>query len=883
MRQLPLLVLVVFLVGAGSASAQETRVPMVNAGEVASVILQVPAPGEAGTAHYTLALDPAYRTFVPDTATVERMDDTFIIPITFATPERLPAGEVVAGSIELAIEGYETTRRELLIRINERHAVTFSLEADELTIAPDGVTGIPFTARNRGNLTDTVYLSIRALAGWALVNAPQLVLAPGDSAQGALRVAAPVSATPGDRQILEVTASTGAQELTRTANVVVVSPSGWLGDLAHVPSSLFIGQALGSAAGPVVALTGKGRIGPETEVQIDLRHSEGVVDPALQRRVAGARLRAVLTRPDLRVEAGDVYGFQSTISGSLRRARGIESEYDPAGPLAFRSVAAVPMGFNGEIDGGHILYGEAGHETPFGQVSVLGGDMLHPALSTLPETRSTGAGLRWSRDSGLHTGSVEATLVRFSAGDSVQRSGPALDAQYRLNGQRLNGRLRVRRVPDAATNPGGRGNEISGSLNARVAPSLYVVAWGYDVEQNLLGATSNSASRAGSAGLRSGFGAIQLQVSGNLLERSVANPFNAYESTRRTIRTEASYTRGSLAVQSDLELGTSNDFGREGDYQAVGGSVRVYGDGRWGWVRVQNALRPGGLRTTNINLGGSATLGPVDLSGGLSRSYSGSMVTTSFWTGTEIQAQRNLTIHIGASARPTLASADWSFSIGLVRRLNLPLPIAREPDLYGLVFDDANGNSRLDAGERPVAGVPLNLGFLEDETGDDGRFAFLDATGAPLRIRSNGLPIGYVVSPRVILPTRGQVHIPLVKTATLTLDLFLDRDEDGQRDPAESVGAGVSVTLTNPEGRQWTVTGDAQGRARISNLLPGRYEITARPPARAGRETDPEVLMEVELDVGEQRETTLAVPLRRRTIRMGGDSGAGLQFFEQNR
>jgi hypothetical protein len=133
------------------------------------------------------------------------------------------------------------------------------------------------------------------------------------------------------------------------------------------------------------------------------------------------------------------------------------------------------------------------------------------------------------------------------------------------------------------------------------------------------------------------------------------------------------------------------------------------------------------------------------------------------------------------------------------------------------------------------------------------------------------------VAPGTSLPARGSVSIPLVRTATLTLDLFLDRDEDGERDPAEAPGAEVSITLSDEEGWERTVVADSTGRARVTGLLPGRYAITARPAGRQARAADAEVLMEIELEPGEERAETLAVPLRHRTIRMGGE---GFQFFE---
>ena len=871
------------LLASTSAAAQgssEPRAPLVDAGDVATVVLRLPAPDSA-RATYRLELEDGYQPFIPLEGTVERVDGALLLPVTFATPRRLGAGRVVAGHVTVDVDGGAPLRREIAIRVRGRREVVFALEAGEVMVAPDAVTGVPFRARNRGNLADTLYVTIRAGDGWTPLDAPRLILEPGDSVRGAIRVAAPVSAVPGDRELLLVEARTVADQQTRTLDALVVSPDGWLGDLARVPGSVFIGQQLQGGAGPVLAVTGAGQVGPETEVRVDLRHTDpDLVDPALQRQVAGARLRASLTRPDLVVVAGDVHDSETTLSGSLRQGRGIRSSWDPRGPLSVEGLAAVPTGFGGQATGGHMLHGEVGLETDYGRVDALVGDIHHRDRGGLAGTRTTGAGLRWSGHRGQHEGSVETSLVRFVAADSLIRTGPALDLRYLLSGESVSGRLRLRRVPDAATGPGGLGNQLSGSFAATVAQDVHLVAWGYRTAQNLLGNDSRTRSSAANVGVRTRQGRWQLQLGGLLSDRSSRTAVDSFSFTRATVRTEATYTRGSLSVQSDLQVGRSTELGATGGYQALGGSVRWYGAGRWGWLRLLHTRRPGGAVTTNLNAGGAFEVGPVHVSGGLSAPLTDAAAGTSFWSSTEIRARRNLTVHIGASARPTLDGGDWTVSLGVSRRLNLPLPLARRPDVRGVVFDDTNDNGTREPDEPGMPNVTVTLGHLGTTTDDRGRFEFRDATGAPVRLRSADLPTGYILSPGAVLPTRGDAAIPVLRTATLQLQLFLDRDEDGQRDAAEGPGVAAVVTLTDDRGRQRTVAADSTGTARITGLVPGRYDVTVR-PASATRTTDePRTLMQVELEPGSEVHHTLAVPLRSRTIRMNGDGG--FEFFRQD-
>lgn len=866
-----------------AAHAQEVGplpVPEVEAGGVATIVARIPAPEGVDSAAYDVRLEPGYQSFAPLQGRVVRLDDHFILPLTLATPARLPAGRVVAGTLSVRIAGLPTLVRDIVLEVRTQRRVTLRLEGDELTVAPDAVVPILYTLQNSGNVADTVYLDVQAGSGWSQLDAPRTVLQPGETVQGRLRLEAPASAAPGDRRVMLVTARSGSGETTQTVDVVVVSPAGWLGSLAHVPSSLFVGQSTLDGSGPVVALSGAGTIGPDTRVQLDLRHGDEVADPVLQRRIAGARLRAAVTRPDLQIEAGDVYGFETTLSGSIRQARGVRGQFDPAGPLAFRGLVALPATLNG-VQGGHLIHGETELATRYGGIAVLAGDNLRPGRSTLPATRSTGTGLRWTTVRGAHETSVEATAFRFSAADSLRRTGAAVDVRYGLETEGVTGRIRLRRVPDAVASPGGQGNELSASVSARLAPELYLVAWGYDIDQNYLGSGSRNTSRAATAGARATLGDFQLQVGGTFSDRSVTSEVGTIDLSRATGRLEGLYTRGALTFQSDVEIGRYGDGGGTGPYRAIGATVRAHGRDRWGWLRVQHTVRPGDLKSLTFNGGGTAAIGPVELSGGVTvGSYIGG-VSTTFWSGAEIEARRNLSVHIGASARPGSTGSEWAFSLGVSRRLSLPLPLVRQPDLSGVIFEDRNANGARDPGEPAVPGVQLTLGYLATRSDADGRFAFRDAPGEHLRLNSADLPLGLVVSPGTSLPDRGEAIIPLVRTATLTLHLFLDRDEDGERDPAETVGASASVTLSNGEGWERTVVADDQGHVRITGLLPGHYAITARPAGTPEREhaTDAEVLMEVELGPGEERADTLAVPLRRRTIRMGGDGG-GFQFFE---
>lgn len=855
--------------------------PGIVAGSVATVVVTLPAPDGVDSASYELRLEPGFRPLIPEAGRVGPVDGLFIIVVPFATPRRLPAGEVEAGMLSVRIGDNRPVERRLSVRVRQRREVKVALQSEDVLVTPDGEADVHYTVRNRGNVEDTVFVAVRRSGPWLTSNPPPIVVPPGGERIGSIRITAPSTANPGDRELFILTTRHGEVEKTHVFHAAIVSDPGWLGSLAHVPSRLFVGHALDAGASPVLTLTGAGRVGPETGIRYELRHWEpGFMEPSLQRQLGGPRLRLELERPGLRAMAGDVSGYRTTISGNLRPFRGVRLEGDPGERVTGRLMAGLPIEFDGSLSGGHNVQAEAGVRTGLGTVSLLAGDLLEPERSGIPSYRSSGAGLRWDASHGAHGGSLEAAVVRLASGDSTLHVGPALDASYVLRGSPVNGRIRFRSVPGAATASGGMGNELSGAFTARLRPSLHLVAWGHRTEQRIAAPDLHHRADAVSLGLRGHTGPYQLHLGTTWSARDRRRNGTVASMDRRALRAEGSYRHGNWSVQADGELGTASELGHHGGFTSVGGGARWHNGPSWGWLRVLHTDRPGDLPSTRaIHAGGAHALGPVTLSGGATVTAMASATTTSFWSAAEIQVQRATSLHLGASSRPVGGDPEWTFSIGVSRRLSMPLPVARQPDLRGVVFDDANNNGRLDPGETVLEGVTVTMGHLRTRTDEHGRFAFRDVPAATPTVPATGLPTGFVLSPRAELRSRGTLEIPLVRTATLELQTFLDRNEDGRWDPGEEAGAGVEITVTGEDGRQRTAMANREGQARISGLLPGRYTITARPPGERkvpGR--DPIVLMELELTPGVTSTHTLPVPVRSRTIRMGPGS-EGFQSF----
>jgi hypothetical protein len=98
-----------------------------------------------------------------------------------------------------------------------------------------------------------------------------------------------------------------------------------------------------------------------------------------------------------------------------------------------------------------------------------------------------------------------------------------------------------------------------------------------------------------------------------------------------------------------------------------------------------------------------------------------------------------------SSLHPVLRHALFSASLALA-----PLVPAQAADCFGVVYEDANGNARRDAGEAPVPGVRLSDGERIAAAGADGRYRLavgdgrtvfvIKPAGYDAPLRTDGLP-----------------------------------------------------------------------------------------------------------------------------------------------
>ena len=115
--------------------------------------------------------------------------------------------------------------------------------------------------------------------------------------------------------------------------------------------------------------------------------------------------------------------------------------------------------------------------------------------------------------------------------------------------------------------------------------------------------------------------------------------------------------------------------------------------------------------------------------------------------------------------------------------------------VLGSVFADWNGNGLPDAGEQPLPGIPVRLGFAaRATTAHDGQFTFVNVPAGPqdVGLDLNALPVDFdpPVAPSVVIElSRGEtrrVAFALVPLGGIRGRIVEDANRNGQVDANEA-------------------------------------------------------------------------------------------------
>jgi hypothetical protein len=839
MRSLPPLALALAI--ASSLVAQD--VATVEPGGVATIVVVARAPGPGDTVTYTFHTAPGIRLFAPATGTETGEEGTVLIPFTLGVPADAHAGTVHAGSVDLTWGSGPRETRAVAVEVRPRRGAELMLGSESVAATPGGMVRIDFELHNGGNAPDTFRLDVGSPAAWSAVFNPALVVAAGAGATGSVRLVVSPTARRGEEHVVRLTVTGQGVRIARSARVVVVGDETRIGSLAMVPGSIFLGSSTGPGGTvPSVGLAAAGEIRPGTRATVAVRHVDGVAPaPAFRRDLAGPRLLLALDGPASSVRAGDVFAAPDLILGPMIQGRGLDGAI-ARGALTAHGFIARPWSDVGLPDRGHMARAALVFNTAAGQFGLAAGTSNR--TGQLGIHSQSGATATYRVRSGGHDLQADLGVLRVGD-DSVAVTGPAARLDYTLDLRRLGLSAMLRTVPATTARTTSYGDEARVAASVDVGRGITATGWAFASEAPPVGTGRRSASKGAAGGLRVRLpGRISARILGSYRETRIRagtadGSGSAGNRSIRSVRSGLDIPVGPFTVEGQIESGTlSGPVQRPHRNGRLG--VRWVSGNQWAWVGVSRQDYGGGP-LTSLDLNGAVRISTAELQGGFQArtGQTDPLHILSAWSAVTVPVTQTTALVAGVEQWNATGGGSARISLGVSRSLGVPLPFPRIPVIQGIVFEDLNGNGIRDPGEPALPRVPISMGLLRTETGPDGVFRFYDTAQGDLFVDGAGLPEG-MLSATPPLPSSAAsgraIQIPVIRTGSLELTIFFDRDGDGRFQDQDQPAAGAVAVLTGSQGNMWETVADRHGTVRFRALPPGEYVLHVyRPGADPGR------------------------------------------------
>ncbi len=803
---------------------------------------------------------PAFRSDQPVAFTITPLGGATIVP---PLQGQVAAGEsrtiLVAASVAAsALAGTRTVAQVDFTQNGIRFSVPVDLDVIRVPNAalrltqtlfganPGDRVTIRYALTNTGNGPDTLDVALGLPGDWkASVLTQRFDLGPGEATMGEAVVTVPRVSVSGVYSVTLTVSRGGAAQPVATGDAVIqlLENDGKTGRAALGPRMV---------AGMVTVLDADGHAGPVLGVQVEGRVADGVqafgrlveaTDPGGADQRSISRVGYFAGAPFLTIAAaqwqltGGTAGRSfSDVTGLSAYGRGASFNWtdgsrSAAGLLAVPTAASAP--------GGHLVGLRVGKEVwrPGAQVNATVTDLDDPGVASR-RLRAFGIGAVSPPFSGV-TVSGELAARHFATDN-----GFGWSTELKRQTRNEFGQLRAVHAPGGSTAFAHARDEIA-ATGTRTFGGRWFVSGGFW--------TSSDESPTFSALRSTGW---------SLAPRLAASRATSLDLELRANSFTAQSATGVLGNgETLLRLGVNSQRGR----------LFMSGAGTVGTVR-QTAGIPGGTSLTtsgarqSLRLGGGITTdrGTFELSGSFEHNAAGigllanaavvdlkatSVALTSGshspmlrgglqlyqWFGdrpgaavvrvglvTPIPGDLALTFDV--ERNPFVAGQRWIPVLKLERSIRIPVggwqPVAR-----GQVFEDRNANGVRDVGEGPLTGAVVKRGAETIVTDREGRFRFYDKGDAPVRIDETSLPFGMVVNAAPSSePQRARnIAIGVIPTADVEIQLVAATDSNGRTPHVDF--AGVPVQAVDTAGNPWLTRADAKGRAHLSALPPGHYEL----------------------------------------------------------
>lgn len=868
-RPLFLAALLGLTVGAPRAFAGEPPVTKVRPGAVATAVVTFTTPAAGEAARFSIQPAAGVRILGATTGPLPQSGGaTRRIPVSFTVPADAAAGEMAGGSVTLEWAGGRTERQELRVVVDVVHNLALSTTSAQPSIQPGGAVRVTYQLANLGNAADTIHVEMQAGAPWT-VSPPSdsRVLPAGASVEGTFEVRAPRTAPMGEQRLIQVRASGRGGEQKASLVLMVAEDDGGAFGLAQIPASVFLGTS--TAGGANVSISGRGAVGPDTEVGVDFRRLGSLSGQTYgQTDLWGPRALLSVRHGAFRAEAGDLtLRNDGILSGAVGAGTGLHLRRQGKS-LSGGIVLARPRAGLGAAQSGHLLQGELGYALAGGTLSARVLDFDWGQANFFRVGRLQVAGLRYDlAGSGPHRLTAEAGLVRQGVGQPDETQGASMDATYAYSTPRLAVSAHLRQTPDQHGGTTLAGDEASVSGSAAVLSAVRLNGSAYWGARTRAGNQPGDESRGASTGIQvHGLGS-SLGLAWNARQYQGAFTLGGQEQ-RNSVAASLSTGTGPLALLASAEASVVERGGMEPyDVRRLQGQVRWTQPSKSAWLSVNYTDERLFRSPLQTELGARLRLGEINLDAAIGANViNGSSQVGYLHAGAEIYVSRTMSLVAGTEYSPWNANrSPWTFSFGIRRALSLPFPLRETPRVSGAVFEDRNGNGRQDREEAGLGGITVSIGPLKTVTGADGRFAFRNAVpaGLPVQMDVGSLGEGYLaLFSETLVPASGRIEMPVVRAAALDLTIFEDHNGDQSRDEAEPHLGGALVVLKDPAGRSYPRAMGAEGSTTFAALPPGVYQVSM---LRAEQEI---AIGRIELAPGERAAREIGVAAQSRQIKM---------------
>lgn len=802
------------------------------------------------------------------------------IPISFFLSSRFSAGTHIIGDVTFALPGLPL---ESSIRFAVPASSSFALAARLLqaVIEPGEKAFAFFTLANTGNTTDTITVSLSPPMEWASGASQVHVLAPGIEISDSIPFTVTASEKAGERTMVLLTASSSYDVEESRLRPFVTRENKLLEGFAHIPSEIFVGATgdvlSGESSGVPFSISGSGSLPGNFDIDYSYRHFPTYQSRHLLTALMPGRSKYLeVSHPLGSVFGGEIYTGQMPFTGRSSFGDGIGARIRPGnyeGEIYW--MFAPPSLTTSEGERGHTLF--ATTDVPFhpsaAAVSLSVIDQSLPHSGGMGKLQSGGVSVE-GEVGAEHTYQLETAWLHASSPDSEAVSGPLVDASYNGQFEKLNLYTRVRKIPElsSARTPI-RGDQALVSTSYNPLSWLSLVAHGYKYSLPLPDSLQGQQNEAYSGGVRFSRNSSSLDVRGQYSETSLHSPVTgSRERLRRSVVSSLRTPLGPLALYWLAEAGEHENRESTNNYWNTRASLGYYLQNTF-WMRAGYQYTSDSFASSqhHLELNTGANIGSLSLRAGGNTSLGGPFADDlNVWGSAFYRLVPGLELFAGGEYTSSSFSTESnSIFMGFKKSLDIPTPIPEASAVRGVVFEDLNANRIQDPGEPGLGGITLTYGPLTTTSDPAGIFEFEDAPleGARLMISSKDLPGGLIVPSDYRIPQDGMARIPLLRVASLQVRVFIDANENNEKDEEEDWSTNALLYLTGSRDRLRTASVQENGTAYFPALEHGLYKLEVVVPQQGGG-SRLLATREVEVDHGEETVIQVGVEETRRQIRI---------------